>query len=112
MPNAGTLSVIFPAERLRCGTCYWERTSDTKLMVEMSFRFRLQSGSGLASAVLFALRDCSYAMSRESLALLFTDHRNFDARARIPLLMLEMDYANIDAGYSRVLVYGKVDFGI
>lgn len=71
-----------------------------------------QSGSGLASAVLFALRDCSYAMSRESLALLFTDHRNFDARARIPLLMLEMDYANIDAGYSRVLVYGKVDFGI
>ena len=74
-------------------------------------RLRLRSGGGLVSAVLFALRDCFYAMSRESLALLFTDHRDFDARARIPLLRLEMEYANIDAGKLGILVYGKVDFG-
>ena len=50
-------------------------------------------------------------MSRKSPALLFTDHRNFEARARIPLLRPEMEYASIDAGKLGIPVYGKVDFG-
>jgi len=53
-----------------------------------------------------------FAEAIELLVLLFPDHGNLDAWAPIPLLVLEMDDANINPGNFDTLVYGKVDYGI
>ena len=48
---------------------------------------------------------------RESLVLMFTDHKNLDTGTRILRLMLEIEYANSEAGYLGIPVHSKVDLG-